>query len=371
MEHRDLSENFETADGWVLVRRIGAGAYGEVWEAHRQGVSLHRALKLVPIERPRDYRGWEQEIHWLEGLDHPSIVRFHDSGLITTGPRAGQAWIATELCQRSLAEELHQAHEGRLSPTQCEPIVEAVLRALVAAEAHKCVHRDIKPGNILLSSRGAWKLADFGTSRLLPEGLDRPQSTLVVGTPEFMSKYAFQGRQDHAADRYALGVTAHLILTGRTIHPWPPGMDVLEYRKRVDATPPEIGEEVPDRWRRIIEMLIGELEAELGLAHSRTPNADALSWYLDHAGQGRRAHVTAETISKAENSPRTRPHVTQPTEVAPTTASRRHRPPPARTPRTTEHPVGSSRMTLAQTLTALGVGVAVVLAVFLMVRLAR
>lgn len=246
-----------TVAGWVLEERLGSGGFGEVWRARKRHVDLERAVKLAPIADERTFTSWRHEIGRLEALSHPNIVRFYDADIVSDhGPYHDYAWIATELCERSLADELAQRPGHRLDDLECEQLVEQMLGALTAAHEDGCVHRDLKPGNMLRHRSGSWKLCDFGTARLMPQGGSRLE-TSVVGTSPYMSSAAHRGYQDHAADLYALGVTAHEALSGERLHPRPPGITDSEYVKFILDTPPTISPHLGERWQTVIRGLTG------------------------------------------------------------------------------------------------------------------
>ena len=243
-------------DGWVLDRRLGAGSYGEVWRARRRHLDLVRALKLVAVGDDDAFDNWRQEISRLEELSHPNVVRFYDADIVADGRYQGYAWIATELCEHSLATELRNRPDGVLADAEAERLVEQMLGALSAARSRECVHRDVKPGNILLHASGVWKLCDFGTARLLPADGTHPL-TQVIGTSPYMSAAAMRGQQNHAADLYALAVTVHEALCGRLLHPRSPDMSEVDYAGAVLNTPPTVSPTLPQRWQTVVAALIG------------------------------------------------------------------------------------------------------------------
>jgi serine/threonine protein kinase len=243
--------------GWILEERLGSGGFGEVWKARRRHVDLFRALKLVPVADELAFASWRHEISRLEELSHPNIVRFYDADIVGDGGRYDDyAWIATELCERSLADELERRNGQLLTSDEARELLEAMLSALAAAHANGCVHRDVKPANILLHRSGVWKLCDFGTARLIPAGESHPR-TAVVGTFPYLSPAAHRGRQDQAADLYALGVTVHETLCGERLHPRAEGMTDSEYVKLILDTPPAISPRLDPRWRGYVAALIG------------------------------------------------------------------------------------------------------------------
>jgi serine/threonine-protein kinase len=269
--------------GWILEERLGSGGFGEVWKARRRHVDLFRALKLMPISSEATFAGWRHEISRLEELSHPNIVRFYDADIVSEpGPYDEHAWIATELCERSLADELRRRPGYVVSGHECYELVDGMLAALAAAHGSGCVHRDVKPANILRHPAVGWKLCDFGTARLVPAG-ETHARTAVVGTFPYMSPAAHRGRQDQAADLYALGVTVHEALCGRRLHPRGEGMTDSEYVKMILDTPPVIAPDLDPWWQALVAALIGaggprgagDLLAELRRTGRIAPRAPA------------------------------------------------------------------------------------------------
>ncbi|HEY3142953.1 MAG TPA: RDD family protein [Acidimicrobiales bacterium] len=242
--------------GWILEERLGSGGYGEVWRARRRHVDLYRALKLIPIVSEDAFESWRHEIGRLEALSHPNVVRFYDADIVSEGAYSDYAWIATELCERSLADELRDRADHALNGGDCERLLDEMLAALAAAHTGGVVHRDLKPANIVQHRSGAWKLADFGTARLVPSDATHP-ITRIIGTSPYMSPAAHHGHQNHAADLYALGVTVHEALCGLRLHPRAEGMTDSEYVKFILDTPPVVSPGLPRRWRTAVEALIG------------------------------------------------------------------------------------------------------------------
>jgi serine/threonine protein kinase/uncharacterized RDD family membrane protein YckC len=242
--------------GWILEERLGAGGYGEVWRARRRHVDLVRAVKLIPMVSDGAFESWRHEIARLEALNHPNVVRFYDADLVADGPYQGYAWISTELCERSLADTL-RAQGHALPLDEGDRLLQAILAALAAAHDAGMVHRDVKPANILRHQDGTWKLCDFGTARLVPTDATHPV-TQVVGTSPYMSPAAIRGRQNRAADLYALGATMHEAVRAQRLHPRPEGMNDGQYVERVLRTPPVIASDLPPRWQTIVATLIGQ-----------------------------------------------------------------------------------------------------------------
>jgi serine/threonine protein kinase len=307
--------------GWILQERLGSGGFGEVWKARRRHVDVFRALKLVPIASEDAFASWRHEIGRLEALSHPNIVRFYDADIVSEdGPYHDFAWIATELCEHSLADELGRRNDPLLTSAECAGVLDAMLGALAAAHSDGCVHRDIKPANILLHASGSWKLCDFGTARLIPRGESHPR-TGVVGTFPYMSPAAHRGRQDYAADLYALGVTVHEALCGTRLHPRPEGMTDSEYVKSVLDTPPVISSRLEPLWQTVVGTLIdGE-----GV-HGGHSASELHEWFRGMYG-AIPLPPAAGLITAIPRRPDTTTTEPQATLAAATTRTRRVRPP--------------------------------------------
>jgi FKBP-type peptidyl-prolyl cis-trans isomerase len=336
--------------GWILEEPLGSGGFGEVWKARRRHLDHRRALKLMRIVSETVFESWRHEIARLDALSHPGIVRFYDADIVAEGPYRNHAWIATELCERSLADELLRRPTPVLTEGECERLLDEVLAALSAARAGGCVHRDVKPANILLHSSGAWKLADFGTARLVPPGASHPE-TRVIGTLPYMSPDAHRGRQDHAADLYALAVTVHESRWGRRLHPRPPDMTDSEYVRLLLDTPPVIDPTLPRRWQTVVEALIGR--------HGGLDAIQLAKWF--HETRGNQPPSPAGSAGSAGRSG-DEPTNTTPTEPASPAAAQA---PPDTSTTIARHPYGRRGTPATRALliaTAVAVAAVVVLA---------
>jgi tetratricopeptide (TPR) repeat protein len=185
---------------------------GVVYKARQ--VSLNRvvALKMIlagghagPDERAR----FLAEAEAIARVRHPGIVQVFDYGT-----HNGLPWFSLELCEGgSLAERLRQ---GPLPPREATEMVEKVARAVQAAHEGGVVHRDLKPGNVLLAHDGSPKITDFGLAKRA-DGGGQTQTGAVLGTPSYMAPEQAEGKKDVGppADVYALGAILYECLTGR------------------------------------------------------------------------------------------------------------------------------------------------------------
>jgi len=198
-----------------LVRGLGTGSFGSVYVGHRRG-NPYVALKVLHVEfteSPEVVMKFLREAYATAGLEHENIVRFGDSG-----HEAGHWYIILEYFpSRSLREILEE--RGRLSVEETMPIARQVLSALEYAHGRRLLHRDIKPGNILVDADGRVKVVDFGLAkRLVDSAFTSHTTTGMPGTPLFMAPELIGGgRATFKADIYSLAATLYRTLSGR--HP--------------------------------------------------------------------------------------------------------------------------------------------------------
>jgi serine/threonine protein kinase/WD40 repeat protein len=211
----DLELQGESLRGYRLIEQIGEGAFGVVYRATQPQIGREVAIKAVPPElanHPDFVRRFEREAQIVARLEHPHIVPLYD---YWREPDA--AYLVMRFLRGGSLEELVKG--GPLEPDRAASILDQVAAALSAAHRQGVVHRDVKPGNVLLDEEGNAYLTDFGVA--LDAGApERPSGTMLRGTPEYLSPE--QVRLDPASpqtDVYALGIVAYEMVTG--VHPFP------------------------------------------------------------------------------------------------------------------------------------------------------
>jgi tRNA A-37 threonylcarbamoyl transferase component Bud32 len=194
-----------------LVRRIGVGGMGEVWEADDTVLGRRVALKVLVQELaddPRATRRFVREARATAKLTHPNVTRVYDFGR-----DGGLPYLVMELLEGdTLADRLAG---GPLPPAEAARIGAAVADALEAAHSRGIIHRDIKPGNVLLTPAGEVKVMDFGIAAAADETHSTTGSGLY-GTAAYISPERAAGQPaTPAADIYSLGAVLYELLTGR------------------------------------------------------------------------------------------------------------------------------------------------------------
>jgi eukaryotic-like serine/threonine-protein kinase len=209
---------------WRLVRRLGAGGMGEVWEAEHVINGKRAAVKTMQPYLAEDANARQEFLR--EGLvdnvvqgrarlplpTGPGTINVYDSG--TVGGRADDApYMAMELLEGSPLDKVAKAQPGRrLHPLAVAQIMDEVLHTLEAAHSGLVVHRDLKPANLFITDTGDVKVLDFGLAKVGEEA-DHPSH--FVGTMGYAPPEQVIGLADPRSDLYALGATARELLSGK------------------------------------------------------------------------------------------------------------------------------------------------------------
>jgi len=200
-------------DRYELGACVGAGGMARVYAATDRLLERPVAVKILRHDLGDDAevrRRFLREARTAAQFTHPNAVQVFDSG-----QDGGQPWIVMELIEGvNLCATLAA---GPLPVDEALRIVDGVLAALHAAHRQGIVHRDVKPGNVLLQPDGTVKLADFGIAKSIEDAAGKLTSTGgIVGTPEYLSPEQVDGEPaSPASDVYAAGVLLFELLTGR------------------------------------------------------------------------------------------------------------------------------------------------------------
>ena len=205
------------SDRYRLVGSIAVGGMGEVWRAHDTVLDREVAVKLLKHEYSSDPEFSERfrsEAKVTARISHPGVAAVYDYGQ-TADPTGGHArsYLVMELVEGdSLATILDR--EGTLSPEVTADLLEQTARALQSAHAIGLVHRDVKPGNILVTPEGTAKLTDFGIAKAMGSA-SVTQSGMIVGTAQYISPEQAMGEEaTPAGDVYSLAVVGYECLAG-------------------------------------------------------------------------------------------------------------------------------------------------------------
>ena len=202
-------------DRYRVERSIGRGGMAEVFLAHDILLDRPVALKVLFPEYaidPNFVERFRREAQSAAALTHPNIVAVYDWGKVNT-----TYFIAMEYIEgKTLATLLKE--RGPLSPTHACDVISEVAAALSFAHENGVIHRDVKPGNILIGLGGQVKVADFGIARALGANVEEALTEIgsVMGTATYLSPEQAQGAQpDPRSDIYSLGVMMYELVAGR------------------------------------------------------------------------------------------------------------------------------------------------------------
>jgi eukaryotic-like serine/threonine-protein kinase len=225
----------ELVAGYRLLRRLGRGAMAEVYLAEQCSLRRHVALKILranlAVEQSYVTR-FRLEAQAAASLIHPNIVQIYEVGC-----EGGSHFIAQEYVPGLNLREWLGRHGTPPLPLALG-IMRQVAAALAKASEHGIVHRDIKPDNIMVSSSGEVKVADFGLARLSTNDVRLTQEGFTLGTPLYMSPEQVEGRPlDTRSDIYSFGVTSYHMLTGQTPFAGETALQVAMQHLRAEPPP--------------------------------------------------------------------------------------------------------------------------------------
>jgi len=223
------------AGRYRLSHLIGAGSMGQVWRATDERLRRDVAVKVVDLTQatgPVTAGRFEREVVATAQLNHPAIVTTFDGG--TDGDLA---YLVMELLDGTSLAAL--VHGGPLPVREAVRIGAEVARALEATHLIGIVHRDIKPGNVMVTRTGHVKVLDFGIARLTAETAAEQATRDILGTAAYMSpEHAQGGRAGPASDVYSLGCLMVAMITGRP--PFTGANSVAIARQQVTEPPPRL-----------------------------------------------------------------------------------------------------------------------------------
>lgn len=244
------------ADRYRLTKRIAVGGMGEVWEAADTRLDRTVAVKILKAELSTDaefLHRFRTEARTTASLNHPGIAAVHDYGEAAADGES-LAYLVMELVEgEPLAGIL--VREGRVTPDRLLPILEQAARALHAAHERGLVHRDVKPGNILVARSADGtdlvKITDFGIAKA-GDAAPVTRNGMVMGTAHYIAPEQATGAEaSPASDVYSLAVCGYECLAGH--RPFLSENAVTVAMMHIRDAPPPLPADVPPNVRTLIE----------------------------------------------------------------------------------------------------------------------
>lgn len=316
-----------------LQRLIATGGMGQVWEAVDSRLGRRVAVKVLKQEFSQDPEFIERfraEARTTAMLNHPGIAAVHDYGESQLDGEGRTAYLVMELVN---GEPLNSVlkRTGRLSLRHALDMLEQTGRALQVAHAAGLVHRDVKPGNILITPTGQVKITDFGIAKAV-DAAPVTQTGMVMGTAQYIAPEQALGHDaTPSSDVYSLGVVGYEVVSGK--RPFTGDGALTVAMKHIKEPPPPLPAELPPNVRELIEITLVKNPAMR--YRSGGPFADAVA----AVRAGRRPPRPSQSPPPGRASPAAIPSSpTTRAAVAPRSAAPRrsrpttggHRPPPAR-----------------------------------------
>src|SRR5438477_2516802 len=198
---------------YELLEEIGRGAQGVVFRARQKSLNRTVALKVISLGQwasKAHLKRFRREAEAAASLDHPSIVPIYE-----VGEREGACYFSMKFVEGGQLDEV--VKRAPMSIRQAAELIAKVARTVHYAHEHGILHRDIKPGNILLDAKGEPLLTDFGLARLVEAESTITRTREALGTPSYMAPEQAAGEQrklSNATDVYGLGAVLYQLLTG-------------------------------------------------------------------------------------------------------------------------------------------------------------
>jgi serine/threonine protein kinase len=233
------------ADRYRLGALLGRGGTAEVWKAEDDALGRSVALKLVTVQTDESSARAGEEARLLARLSHPSIVPVYDAGT----DEQGRPWVVMELVEgETLSDTIRR---GPIPSERTAVIGGSVAQALAYVHGQGLVHRDVKPGNVLIGQDGRVRLTDFGIARLVDAA--RVTSTgMMVGTASYLAPEQVAGEPvGPPADVYALGLVLLECLTGEREYA---GSTVEVALARLHRQP-EVPDDLPGGWPGLLRAM--------------------------------------------------------------------------------------------------------------------
>ncbi|MGH4033016.1 protein kinase domain-containing protein [Actinomycetota bacterium Odt1-20B] len=256
-----------------LLRQVGAGGMGQVWEARDETLGRPVAVKLIALLAGGGSGGDEARARFLRearltaALQHPNVVTVHDLG--ETDTEGGRApFLVMELLRGEALDAV--ARRGPVALPDAARWGAQICDALAAAHEAGVLHRDIKPSNVLVTTAGTVKVLDFGIARAAdPHAANShaadPHATagrltrtgFIVGSPPYMAPEQARGRPEARSDLYALGCLLFELITGRPPFLAPDAVGHLTAHLVQDPpAPSSVAAHIPLHWDELVLTLL-------------------------------------------------------------------------------------------------------------------
>jgi eukaryotic-like serine/threonine-protein kinase len=240
-----------------ILSSLGSGGFGSVYLAEDTWIDKKVAIK-VPHKQSLDFTDMVKEPRLLASMSHPNIVT-----VLTAEKHDDVFFIVMEYVEGETLEHLI-GREGALELTRALDFTCQICNAVDHAHRAGVLHRDLRPGNMLVTDGGMLKVTDFGTSRFLEIAA---HGTTVIGSPPYMAPEQFRGKAVFASDVYSVGITMYQMLTGELPYATPAPADLDKLMRGELVTPPRVkNAKIP---KAINDIVLRALAPDLTVRYAR------------------------------------------------------------------------------------------------------
>jgi len=259
---------------YLVTDFIGQGGMGQVFKAVHNVMGRECAVKILPVHKstPEAIANFTREIRTQAKLDHPNLVRAYDAG-----QDGSVHYLVTEFVPGTDLRRLIRS-DGPLTMQQAAFVIMQAARGLHHAHQSDLIHRDVKPGNILVTPEGIAKVSDLGLAGFMNEGDADPRAGKIVGTADYLSPEQIRNPHEvsNVSDVYSLGCTLYYAITGKV--PFPGGTPNSKAQRHLAETPWHPKRFNPDISEEFVEVIADMMEKDPA---SRIPSAAEVAARLE------------------------------------------------------------------------------------------
>jgi serine/threonine-protein kinase len=288
----------QTVGKYRILSPLGSGGFGSVFLA--EDIWIHKKVAIkVPHKQNLDFTEMLKEPRLLASMNHPNIVT-----VLTAEKQANVFFIVMEYVPGQTLEQII-LREGPLDVSRALDFTCQICNAVDHAHRVGVLHRDLRPGNMLVSEAGMVKVTDFGTSRFLEIAA---HGTTVIGSPPYMAPEQFYGKAVFASDVYSVGVTMYQMLTGELPYATPAPSDIQRLVRGELVTAPRLkNSRIP---KAVNDIVLKALAADVTQRYPRA--SDLLTDLLAGTTVSRRPAANPREANVAEIQSRLRSRETRP-----------------------------------------------------------
>lgn len=262
----------ERLGDYELLRELGRGGFGVVYEARHIQRGDRVALKTLPtgVDGPSHaatdamrLHSFRREFRSLSEVNHPNLVGMQSLEV------DGNQWFFTMDLVEGVRFLEYVRPGGKLNEDRLRTTLPQLVRGIAALHQRGTVHRDLKPGNVLVNDEGHLVILDFGLAAELQQRADQTISTCFAGTPRYAAPEQATGKRSTATDWYSVGVMVYEALTGETPFRGASSIDVILQKQEQDAPQLEGNSDLPQDLAKLVDRLLQRVPEQ-------RPDADAI-----------------------------------------------------------------------------------------------